>query len=201
MRTLRLFLPLNYKVLWYRMIWSGMCTYKWYVRKSLLYFLRQLKRAKVPANDLLSFYIICIRPVVECACPVYHTSLPQYLSDQLECLQKRALRIISTNDLSYRQALEVFNIPTLYDRREAIGNSTFQEISNNNNHKLYSLLPPPYLGTLRTRKNREFQVPRFETNRFTYLRFTHHVCVAHRAATKSFQPSLSLASFSMVLQL
>ena len=132
-----------------------------------LYFLRQLKRAKVPANDLLSFYIICIRPVVECACPVYNTSLPQYLSDQLERLQKRALRIISTNDLSYRQALEVINIPALYDRREVIGNPMFQEISNSNNHKLYSLLPPPYLSTLRTRKNREFQVPRFKTNRFT----------------------------------
>ena len=103
------------------------------------YFLRQLKRAKVPANDLLSFYTTCIRPVAEYACPVFHTALPQYLSDQLERLQKRALRIISTNDLSYRQALEVFNKPTLYDRREAIGNSMFQEVSNNNNHKLYSL--------------------------------------------------------------
>ena len=30
---------------------------------------------------------------------------------------------------------------------------------------------------------------------------THHACVAHRAATKSFQPCLPLASFSMVLQL
>ena len=110
-----------------------------------LYFLRQLKRAKVPTNDLLTFYTTCIRPVVEYACPVFHTALPQYLSDQLERLQKRALRIISTNDLSYRQALEVFNITTLYDRREAIGNSMFQEISNNNNHKLYPLLPIRHL--------------------------------------------------------
>jgi len=127
-----------------------------------------LKRAKVPANDLLSFYTTCIRPVAEYACPVFHTALPQYLSDQLERLQKRALRmrIISTKDLSYRQALEGFNIPTLYDRREAIGNSMFQEKSNNNNHKLHPLLPPLYLGTLRTRKNRKFQVPRFKTNRF-----------------------------------
>ena len=93
-------------------------------------------------------------------------ALPQYLSDQLERLQKRALRIISTNDLSYRQALEVFNIPTLYDRREAIGNLLFQRIRNNSNHKLYPLLPPPYLGTLRTRKNLNFQVRRFKTNRF-----------------------------------
>ena len=129
-----------------------------------LYFLRQLKGAKMPTNDLLSFYSTCIRPVAEYACPVFHTAIPQYLSDQLERLQKRALCIISTNELSYRQALDVFSIPTLYARREAIGNSMFQELSNNNNHKLYSLLPPPYLGTLHTRKNRKFQVPRFKTS-------------------------------------
>ena len=86
-----------------------------------LYFLRQLKRAKVPANDLLSFYTTCIRPVAEYVCPVFHTALPQYLSDQLERLQKRALRMISTNDLSYRLE-EVFNIPTFYHRKEAIFN-------------------------------------------------------------------------------
>ena len=97
---------------------------KWNVRVEMickkvaarLYFLRQLKRVNVPTNDLLSFYTTCIRPVAEYACPVFHTALPQHLSDQLERLQKRALRIINTNDLSYRQALEVFNIPTLYDR-------------------------------------------------------------------------------------
>ena len=147
---------------------------KWNVHVEMLckkvatrpYFLRQLKRAKVPTNDLLSFYTTCIRPVAEYACPVFHTALPQYLSDQLEHLQKRALRIISNNELSYRQALQVFSIPTLYARREANGNSMFQGICNNNNHKLHSLLPPPYSGTLRTRKNRKFQVPRFKTNRF-----------------------------------
>lgn len=36
---------------------------------------------------------------------------------------------------------------------------------------------------------------------FTYLLTAHHACVAHRAATKFLQPCLSLASFSMVLQL
>ena len=61
--------------------------------------------------------------------------------------------------------LNVFNIPTLYDRGDAIGNSMFEEISSKNNHKLHPLLPPLYLGTLRTRKNRKFQVPRFKTNR------------------------------------
>ena len=52
-----------------------------------LYFLRQLKRAKVPSNNLLLFYVTCIRPVTEYACQVFHDSLPQYLSDELEKLQ------------------------------------------------------------------------------------------------------------------
>ena len=61
---------------------------------SRLYFLRQLKRAKVPSNDLLLFYVTCIRPVTEYACQVFHDFLPQYLSDELEKRQKRAFRII-----------------------------------------------------------------------------------------------------------
>ena len=39
-----------------------------------LYFLRPLKRAKVPSKDLLLFYITCIRPVAEYAREVFHDS-------------------------------------------------------------------------------------------------------------------------------
>ena len=48
-------------------------------------------------------YTTCIRPVLEYACPVFHHSLPQYLSNEMERLQKRALRIIQP-DLSYAEA-------------------------------------------------------------------------------------------------
>ena len=68
-----------------------------------LYFLKQLKHAKVPPKDMLLFYTTCIRPVLEYACPVFHHSLPQYLSNEMERLQKRALRIIQP-DLSYAEA-------------------------------------------------------------------------------------------------
>ena len=74
-----------------------------------LYFLRQLKRAKLPSNDLVLFYIICIRPVVEYACEVFHNSLPQYLSDDLEKLQKRAFRIIFP-DMHYKDVLETLDV-------------------------------------------------------------------------------------------
>ena len=77
------------------MIWNDL---KWNVHVEMickkvaarLYFLRQLKHAKVPTNDLVTFYTTCIHPVAEYACPVFHTALPQYLSNQLECLQKQS---------------------------------------------------------------------------------------------------------------
>ena len=74
-----------------------------------LYFLKQLKRAKVPPKDMLLFYTTCIRPVLEYACPVFHHSLPQYLSNEMKRLQKRALRIIKP-DLSYAEAQVALDI-------------------------------------------------------------------------------------------
>ena len=59
-----------------------------------LYFVRQLKRARVPTSaDLVRFYT-CIRSVYDYAVPVFHSSLPSYLINDLEWIQKRALSII-----------------------------------------------------------------------------------------------------------
>jgi hypothetical protein len=73
-----------------------------------LYFLRQLKRAKLPTNDLILFYSTCIRPVIEYVCQEFHDSLPKYLSDDLERLQKRAFRIIFPEQ-HYKEALRNTN--------------------------------------------------------------------------------------------
>ena len=59
-----------------------------------IYLLRQLKRAKGDPTQLLCFYSTCIRPVSEYACQVLHNGLPEYLSEELEKIQRRALRII-----------------------------------------------------------------------------------------------------------
>ena len=75
------------------------------------YFLRQLKWAKIQPKDLLTFYLTGVRPVMEHACPVFNDSLPIYLKEDLENLQKGALRIICP-ELSYAEALfmQVLNI-------------------------------------------------------------------------------------------
>ena len=42
----------------------------------------------------LLFYCSVIRSVLEYACQVFHCNLPLYLSDEIERIQRRALRII-----------------------------------------------------------------------------------------------------------
>ena len=69
-----------------------------------LYFLCQLKRARIDPSDLLTFYKTCVRPVMEYACPVFYDSLPINLSEELEKLQRRAFRITFPT-LSYAEAL------------------------------------------------------------------------------------------------
>ena len=69
-----------------------------------LYFLILLKRANVPACDIVNFYCTVIGPVLEYCAPVFHHALRVYLCDDLERIQKRALSIISAG-LSYTDNL------------------------------------------------------------------------------------------------
>ena len=82
-----------------------------------LFAIRILKRNGAEQRDLRNFYCSFIRPVLEYACPVWHFSLPGFLSDQLEQIQRRVIRIINPN-LSCKDGLNELNLPTLADRRD-----------------------------------------------------------------------------------
>ena len=71
-----------------------------------LYFLRLLKRSGVDRYSLLTVFTTCIRPVLEYGCQAWSYGITQYLSDEIERIQKRALKIIHP-DLSYKESLEV----------------------------------------------------------------------------------------------
>jgi hypothetical protein len=79
--------------------------------------LRILKRSSANLKILLTVFTSIIRPVSEYACQVWHFNIQQYLSDEIEKIQKRALRIILPS-LSYRQARELTNLPLLKTRRD-----------------------------------------------------------------------------------
>ncbi|CAB4023227.1 RNA-directed DNA polymerase from mobile element jockey, partial [Paramuricea clavata] len=83
---------------------------------SRLYALRLLKKAGLQASDIVQIYISFIRSRIEYASPVW-SSIPKSLSDILESVQKRALRI-AYPDLLYDEALEISNLQYLSTRRD-----------------------------------------------------------------------------------
>ena len=128
-----------------------------------LYFLRQLKKSHVATRELLLFYITCIpRSILEYGSPVFHRALPSYLSEDLERLQKRAVKIIYP-ELSYAKALELSWLLTLYDRRGAIAAKLFDEICANQSHSLHKLLPRKYQPSYSLREQRTFIRPKGKT--------------------------------------
>ena len=80
--------------------------------------LRSLKKAGVQLSDLVGIYCALIRSVLEYAAPVW-SGLPVYLSNVLEAVQRRAMRIIFPH-ADYNTALCSAGLGSLADRHDAI---------------------------------------------------------------------------------
>ena len=68
---------------------------------------KRLFLSGVDTDSLLKFYCSCVRSLLEYACQLFHSSLPDYLSNQIERIQKRAFRILFP-EANYKEALEMF---------------------------------------------------------------------------------------------
>jgi hypothetical protein len=104
-----------------------------------LYFLIQLKWSGVDIAETVQYYCACIRSTLGYACPVCHYALPIYLREDLERIQKRALRRIFPG-VPYSTALELANIQSIDDHHEALTNKLFQNITESPDSKLKHLL-------------------------------------------------------------
>ena len=129
-----------------------------------LYLLRQLKRAGIAHNDLFKFHRIVIRSVLEYACQVFQCNLPLYISDEIERIQRRALRIIFPG-CNYNEGLTKAGLPTLYERRRTLCKDLFNKIAHGS-HKLSHLLPTRSQQIYNLRLGRTFTTPVCKTNRF-----------------------------------
>ncbi len=78
--------------------------------------LRVLRRRGIPPHDVIAIYYALIRSMLEYCCTVWHCSLPLYLSEQVEKIQKLALRIILPGR-SYGEAQEMLQCPRVDIRR------------------------------------------------------------------------------------
>jgi len=85
-------------------------------------------------------YTSIIRSVLEYACPVWHPGLTKKPSKDIECVQKRCLKLLFPA-LSYTESLTKFGLKRLDDRRDMITQSMFRQIKYPK-HPLPYLLPP-----------------------------------------------------------
>ena len=141
-----------------------------------IYFLVQLKRARVPAEDLVAYYCACIRSSLDYACPVFHYSLPRYLESELERVQKRALTCIFPR-MPYGEALERACLTSI--REHHITKSLFRSISENQNSKLHHLIPEARSPHYILRRQRTHNVPAAKTKRFANSFFVKCAAVAN----------------------
>ena len=129
-----------------------------------LFFLKQLKRAKVAPKEVVDTFLAIVRPVLEYACQVWHSSLTEEQHDSLEKIQERALKV-ALPSFNYTASLNYFNIPTLKSRRKELCNRLFADMQDSA-HKLHDLLPPPWVKVYETRNNAKYPLPKVKTDRF-----------------------------------
>ncbi len=85
---------------------------------------------------MIVVYTTIIRPVLEYACQVWHYNIQKYLSEDIEKIQKRALKIILPSQ-KYEETLITTDIMPLKDRREKLCEHSFEKNIDNENSKIF----------------------------------------------------------------
>lgn len=129
---------------------------------SRLYMLRRLKEFHLPAADLVTVYVGFVRPLLEYACPVWHSSLTCAQSAALERIQKRALRLIFPGT-SYNTSLDLARIVDLETRRKTLCINFATKASRSEVGSDWFTENNP---TRNLRKNKRYREPRCRTNRY-----------------------------------
>ena len=132
-----------------------------------LYSIRILKRSGIPIHDLAQIYCTFVRPILEYACQVWHFSRTEKLANQIEQIQKRAVKTILPNLSSHSERLVFLKLDTLADRRQLLGYKVYKSIVIDDTNKLNRLpsVPTNHRYSLRTPKT--FPLLKCNTDRFS----------------------------------
>jgi len=103
----------------------------------------KLKESEKPSSLASTLTVIFSGTHMEYAVPVWHHLITKTQADNIEAIQKCAIRIIFslTSDMPYTSALYVANIPTFADCREQLSRKFFTSVLHPTSC-LHSLLPP-----------------------------------------------------------
>ena len=78
--------------------------------------LRKVSSFCTDYEELMNIYILYVRSILEQSATVWHSSLTEENKNDLERVQKTALKVI-LGDMSYENILKILDIETLNDRR------------------------------------------------------------------------------------
>ena len=112
---------------------------------------------------LRSVYVCFVRPVLEYACPLWHSSLTSSLHDDLEQIQRRATKIMLPS-LSYNERLSELGLPTLHERRVELCRRFYKSVVRQ--HKFHDVLPSTVERPYSLRNSRTFSLVKCRTKRF-----------------------------------
>ena len=125
--------------------------------------LHKLSEYKAPREDLKTIYIAYIRSILEQSAVVWHASLTLQNMEDLERVQKSALKIILKNKyIHYNQACELLSLDTLKERRQKLYLS-FAQKSVKNGSMIFE--KNQKLHNMQTRKMEHFKVTQCNTER------------------------------------
>ena len=101
--------------------WSANTNYLIKKAYACMRMIHKLVEFDMPTSEMVLIYILYIRSIIEQSCQIWHSSLTQEDSDNLERVQKTALKTILGNDyISYEDALSETDLSTLSERRDAL---------------------------------------------------------------------------------
>ena len=120
--------------------------------------LRKAASFSPPAEDLKDIYVLFIRSILEQSATVWHSSLTEENSDDLERIQKSAMKIILADKYQgYQQALARLGLDTLKSRREKLCLIFAKKCVQN--QKLKHMFPENInLHNMKHRKTEKYQV-------------------------------------------
>ena len=129
-----------------------------------LWAIIKLKKAGISNQDILHFFFMKIRSVLESNCPVFHSMLTQEQTDDIERLQKIVTRVILVDQYSsYEQACRLLSIQTLKQRRIQLCLTFSLKILENEKFKDF-FRPNQNFSDIRSQE--KFQVPFAHTSRY-----------------------------------
>jgi hypothetical protein len=121
-----------------------------------------------PIYQLKTAYLTFIRPILEYACPVWGPQVHHidYLSDDLEGIQKRAVKVILCDKyVDYSSSLKSLEIPSLRDRQFQLMNRFDQFLLSSLVNR--TILPPEMPVRANTRRKSKLMSVSCRTNRLS----------------------------------